>query len=239
VSRVHSRTRQTNRWGVLRRPLCVSITDRSSDSFGRFQQISELVLSTRSGRSACNRLEISLRWKDLRNVEWFSVTRRSSVQRSCLVGRLVTCTINRRANDRSVSVELKKPYGCFVHTGLRDIKSIAEDVPIAPGEPQHPCAAGAHRRTFNSGSFHSISNGEDPESKEISGQCLCSTYLLFIVRSRNSRINDPIRSNSSSNAKWPVSRRWSSALGISLLMSSAPSTVKIPSFLPHVISVGG
>src|SRR5215471_15372759 len=37
---------------------------------------------------------------------------------------------------------------------------------------------------------------------------------LFIVRSRNSCINDPIRSTSSSNAKWPVSRRWSSALGI-------------------------
>jgi hypothetical protein len=66
-----------------------------------------------------------------------------------------------------------------------------------------------------------------------------STYFLFIVRSRNSCINDPIRSTSSSNAKWPVSRRWSSALGISLLKSSAPSTVKIPSFLPHVISVGG
>src|SRR5262249_23746013 len=62
---------------------------------------------------------------------------------------------------------------------------------------------------------------------------------LFIVRSRNSCINDPIRSTSSSNAKWPVSRRWSSALGISLLKSSAPSTVKIPSFLPQVISVGG
>jgi hypothetical protein len=86
-------------------------------------------------------------------------------------------------------------------------------------------------RTFNSGSFHSIS-GEDPESKEV--HC-----LLFIVLSRNSSINDPIRSTSSSNAKWPVSRRWSSALGISLLKSSAPSTVKIPSFLPHVISVGG
>src|SRR5262245_48757109 len=36
-----------------------------------------------------------------------------------------------------------------------------------------------------------------------------STYFLFIVRSRNSCINDPIRSTSSSNAKWPVSRRWS------------------------------
>src|SRR6516162_9191227 len=33
--------------------------------------------------------------------------------------------------------------------------------------------------------------------------------------------------------------RWSSALGISLLKSSAPSTVKIPSFLPQVISMGG
>src|SRR5213079_944458 len=66
-----------------------------------------------------------------------------------------------------------------------------------------------------------------------------NTYFLFIVRSRNSCINDPIRSTSSSNAKWPVSRRWSSALGISLLKSSAPSTVKIPSFLPQVISVGG
>jgi hypothetical protein len=64
-------------------------------------------------------------------------------------------------------------------------------------------------------------------------------YFLFIVRSRNSCINDPIRSTSSSNAKWPVSRRWSSALGISLLKSSAPSTVKIPSFFPQVISVGG
>src|SRR5689334_5924478 len=64
-------------------------------------------------------------------------------------------------------------------------------------------------------------------------------HFLFIVRSRNSRINDPIRSSSSSNAKWPVSRRWSSAPGISLLKSSAPSTVKIPSFLPQVISMGG
>src|ERR1700741_4887062 len=42
-----------------------------------------------------------------------------------------------------------------------------------------------------------------------------NTYFLFIVRSRNSCINDPIRSTSSSNAKWPVSRRWSSALGSS------------------------
>src|SRR5207244_10721113 len=68
----------------------------------------------------------------------------------------------------------------------------------------------------------------------------CSTDdFLFIVRSRNSCINDPIRSTSSSNAKWPVSKRWSSALGISLLKSSAVSTVKIPSFLPQVISVGG
>src|SRR5205823_14564160 len=65
-------------------------------------------------------------------------------------------------------------------------------------------------------------------------------YLfLVIVRSRNSCINDPIRSTSSSNAKWPVSRRWSSALGISLLKSSAPSTVKIPSFSPQAISMGG
>jgi hypothetical protein len=44
-----------------------------------------------------------------------------------------------------------------------------------------------------------------------------NTYFLFIVRLRNSCINDPIRSTSSSNAKWPVSKRWSSALGISLL----------------------
>src|SRR5215469_9531258 len=66
-----------------------------------------------------------------------------------------------------------------------------------------------------------------------------NTCFLFSVRSRNSCINDPIRSTSSSNAKWPVSRRWISALGISLLKSSAPSTVKIPSFLPHVTSVGG
>src|SRR5262249_4950251 len=95
------------------------------------------------------------------------------------------------------------------------------------------------RLTFNSGSFHCISDGEDPKSKEISWQRPFNTYFLFIVRSRNSCINDPIRSTSSSNAKWPVSRRWSSALGISLLKSSAPSTVKIPSFLPQVISMGG
>ena len=82
-------------------------------------------------------------------------------------------------------------------------------------------------------------NRENPESKDISWQRPFGTYFLLIVRSRNSRINDPIRSTSSSNAKWPVSRRWSSALGISPLISSAPSTVKIPSFLPHVISVGG
>src|SRR6516164_2602363 len=87
--------------------------------------------------------------------------------------------------------------------------------------------------------LHCISDGEDPKSKEISWQRPFNTYFLFIVRSRNSCINDPIRSTSSSNAKWPVSRRWSSALGISLVKSSAPSTVKIPSFLPHVISVGG
>src|SRR5262249_32224128 len=95
------------------------------------------------------------------------------------------------------------------------------------------------RQTFNSGSFHCRSNGEGPKSKEISWQRPFNTYFLFIVRSRNSCINDPIRSTSSSNAKWPVSRRWSSALGISVLKSSAPSTVKIPSFLPQVISVGG
>src|SRR2546430_14559831 len=71
------------------------------------------------------------------------------------------------------------------------------------------------------------------------GNAPFNTYFLLIVRSRNSCINDPIRSTSSSNAKWPVSRRRSSALGISLLKSSAPSTVKIPSFLPQVISVGG
>ncbi len=94
------------------------------------------------------------------------------------------------------------------------------------------------RLTCNSGSFHCISDGEDPKSKEISWQRPFNTYFLFIVRSRNSCINDPIRSTSSSNAKWPVSRRWSCALGISLLKSSAPSTVKIPSFLPQVISVG-
>src|SRR5207248_11206511 len=80
---------------------------------------------------------------------------------------------------------------------------------------------------------------EDPKSKEISWQRPFNTYFLFIVRSRNSCINDPIRSTSSSNAKWPVSRRWSSALGISLLKSSAPSTVKIPSFSPQAISMGG
>src|SRR5262245_35657909 len=49
-----------------------------------------------------------------------------------------------------------------------------------------------------------------------------ASYFVFIVRSRNSCIKDPIRSTSSSNAKWPVSRRWSSALGISLLKTSAP-----------------
>ena len=64
-------------------------------------------------------------------------------------------------------------------------------------------------------------------------------YFLFIVRPRNSRISEPMRSDSSSSAKWPVSKRWSSARGISLFKSSAPSTVKIPSFFPHVISVGG
>ena len=94
------------------------------------------------------------------------------------------------------------------------------------------------RLTFNSGSFHCISDGEDPKSKEIFWRPF-NSHFLFIVRSRNSCISSPIRSTSSSNAKWPVSRRWSSALGISLFKSSAPSTVKIPSFLPHVISVGG
>jgi hypothetical protein len=83
-----------------------------------------------------------------------------------------------------------------------------------------------------------LSDGEDPKSKEISWRPF-NTYFLFIFRSRNSCISDLIRSTSSSNAKWPVSRRCSSAPGISLLKSSAPSTVKIPSFLPHMISVGG
>src|SRR5262245_18984971 len=50
------------------------------------------------------------------------------------------------------------------------------------------------RLTFNSGSFHCISDGEDPKSKEISWQRPFNTYFLFIVRSRNSCINDPIRS---------------------------------------------
>src|ERR1700747_1278622 len=74
-----------------------------------------------------------------------------------------------------------------------------------------------------------------PEQAKSLGNALS----MFVVRSRNSCINEPIRSTSSSNAKWPVSRRWRSALGISLCKSSAPSTVKIPSFLPQVISVGG
>src|SRR5215472_17011476 len=98
-------------------------------------------------------------------------------------------------------------------------------------------------------------SGHHPScSKTLNGQDICVKHLSpagvaggfyaaisdgTIVRSRNSCINDPIRSTSSSNAKWPVSRRWSSALGISLFKSSAPSTLKIPSFLPHVISVGG
>src|SRR5215510_6191940 len=51
------------------------------------------------------------------------------------------------------------------------------------------------RLTFNSGSFHCISDGEDPKSKEISWQRPFNTYFLFIVRSRNSCINaqsDPL-----------------------------------------------
>src|SRR3954465_6618615 len=82
-------------------------------------------------------------------------------------------------------------------------------------------------------------NGEDSQLEEITWGHPLSSHFLLIVRSRKSCINDPIRSTSSSNAKWPVSRRWSSAPGISRLKSSAPSTVKIPSFLPQVTSMGG
>ena len=95
------------------------------------------------------------------------------------------------------------------------------------------------RSNFQFRALPSLIQWRGPKSKEISWQRPFSTYFLFIVRLRNTCISDPIRSTSSSNAKWPVSRRWSSALGISLFKSSAPSTVKIPSFLPHVISVGG
>jgi hypothetical protein len=102
-----------------------------------------------------------------------------------------------------------------------------------------PARVRLRQTSFNSGSFLCISDGEDQQSQEISWRRPVNTYFLFIVRFKNSCINDPIRSTSSSNAKWPVSRRWSSALGISLFKSSAPSTVKIPSFFPHVISVGG
>src|SRR6516164_3099675 len=52
----------------------------------------------------------------------------------------------------------------------------------------HPRSAFVKSRSFNSGSFHCISNGDDPESKEISWQRPFSTYFLFIVRSRNSCI---------------------------------------------------
>ena len=75
------------------------------------------------------------------------------------------------------------------------------------------------RLTFNSGSFHCISDGEDPNQKRSFWRPF-NTYFLFIFRSRNSCISDPIRSTSSSNAKWPVSRRWRSAPGISLLKTN-------------------
>src|SRR5215472_1630221 len=91
------------------------------------------------------------------------------------------------------------------------------------------------------GSFHCVSM-ERTQNQQGQGslRTALSTLLSWsIVRSRNARINDPIRTSSSSNAKWPVSIRLISAPGRSLLNSSAPSTVKIPSFLPQVISMGG
>ena len=44
----------------------------------------------------------------------------------------------------------------------------------------HPRSACVKGRTFNSGSFHSTSNGEDPKSTEISWQRPFSTYFLLL-----------------------------------------------------------
>ena len=83
----------------------------------------------------------------------------------------------------------------------------------------HPRSALVKGRTFNSGYSALDFQWRRPKIREISWKHPFSIYLLFIVRSRNSRINDPIRFTS--NAKWPVSRRWSSALGISFKEFSA------------------
>lgn len=56
---------------------------------------------------------------------------------------------------------------------------------------------------------------------------------------RNSRMYAAITSVSSPNAKWPESRRWTSARGRSRANALAPAGPKIGSFLPHTTSVGG
>src|SRR3954470_13784981 len=62
-------------------------------------------------------------------------------------------------------------------------------------------------RTFNSGSSPLDIQWRRTQIKRDLLATPFSAYFLFIVRSRNSCINDPIRSTSSSTAKWPVSRR--------------------------------
>src|SRR5262249_34400337 len=58
-------------------------------------------------------------------------------------------------------------------------------------------------------------------------------------RPRKSRMSRAIRFPSLSSAKCPASSRWNSIVLRSRLYGSAPAAVKIWSFLPHTISIGG
>src|ERR1700745_3832970 len=146
------------------------------------------------------------------------------------------------ADKTGKSVVRYCPGGSFASAALRRPEKPREIIPIYTSPYLIKVSDSFANRPFSMTRSERVILGPPLRgifSPEISWQHPFNTYFLFIVRSRNSCINDPIRSASSSNAKWPVSRRWSSALGISLLKSSAPSTVKIPSFLPQVINVGG
>src|SRR5690349_8489483 len=56
---------------------------------------------------------------------------------------------------------------------------------------------------------------------------------------RNSWMRSAMKSPESSMAKWPESRRWSSAFGRSFRKAFAPATVKNGSFCPQTIRVRG
>src|SRR5215475_15089605 len=66
--------------------------------------------------------------------------------------------------------------------------------------------------------------------------------LLDVERlgvTRNSLIADAISSQCVSSAKWPVSKKRTSAFGMSRLNASAPAGRKNGSFLPHTARNGG